>query len=102
LADAFSTTPMDAEAMAQSESFFGPTDTGREATPAYGTPRQSPPVAPIAEQGGEFSFDRFFPDPAATGQQLPTSGEQSAVESAPRAGDDLAQFSAWLKGLGNS
>lgn len=105
LADAFSATPMDTEAMAPSESFFGTTDTGREATPAYGTPRQSAPVtpvAPVAEQGGEFSFDRFFPDPASTAQQLPPSGEQSAVESAPRAGDDLAQFSAWLKGLGNS
>ena len=57
-----------------------------------------------------FSFDRFFPDPATA---APTSHETPArapVVPAPlpaaempptTVSDDLAQFSAWLKGLGN-
>ncbi len=105
LADAFAPAPLDVDPPAHPDSFFGATDSGRVPTPAYGTSRPSAPVTPVApgaEQGGEFSFDRFFPDPATNVQQLPASDEPSAIESAPRASDDLAQFSVWLKGLGKT
>ncbi len=62
------------------------------ATPTYGGAAVS--AAPETPHDA-FSFDRFFPDPAAT-----SSISTPAVPMAPPAGDDLAEFSAWLKGLG--
>lgn len=89
----------------------------RMATPM----RSATPIATAAltDAGGPFSFDRFFPDPATSSspQHTPTHSsshtpvpspmETSARETeqhAPPAtvSDDLAQFSAWLKGLGNT
>ena len=72
------------------------------------TPRATPALVPAV--AGPFSFDRFFPDPAtSTAPSSPapsphrvpdltatTEGESSTVS------DDLAQFSAWLKGLGTT
>jgi len=61
--------------------------------------------------GGPFSFDRFFPDPAtsASPQHTPAhspsntpASEPAREVAAPTVSDDLAQFSAWLKGLGNT
>ena len=55
-----------------------------------------------------FSFDRFFPDPAMrSASTSPTSttksGEPAAIpDPVTPLGDDLAQFSAWLKGLGTT
>ena len=83
--------------------------------------RAATPIATAAVSeltGGPFSFDRFFPDPAtsASPQHTPahspsntpahspsnTPASESAREVAPpTVSDDLAQFSAWLKGLGN-
>jgi len=66
------------------------------------TPQASAPVDP-------FSFDRFFPDPAVTASAAPTvatPGVPQPTPTTPPAGadpqaiDDLAQFTAWLKGLG--
>jgi hypothetical protein len=106
-----------------SESFFTGAAGHREPTPAFGAVRQSTPIrgvtaapapaapvsavphAPAPGATGEFSFDRFFPDPA---RQAPaasgadTSAASSQAPAARPAADDLAQFSAWLKGLGNS
>ena len=49
-----------------------------------------------ADMGDAFAFDRFFPDPAVgTGRAAP-----APAASNPTAGDDLAEFAAWLKGLG--
>ncbi len=49
-----------------------------------------------ADLGEAFAFDRFFPDPAVgTGHAAPATAANN-----PTAGDDLAEFSAWLKGLG--
>jgi hypothetical protein len=71
-------------------------------------------TAALSDPGGPFSFDRFFPDPATS--SLPphtpanspshTPAREAAREAArevtpPTVSDDLAQFSAWLKGLGN-
>ena len=55
-----------------------------------------------------FSFDRFFPDPATRSASTPPTSTTSAGEPAATPdpatplGDDLAQFSAWLKGLGTT
>jgi tetratricopeptide (TPR) repeat protein len=96
-----------------SASFFVP-------TPAAGTVRQATPLRPLTPirsatpiasasipGSGSYSFDRFFPDPAVAGGGASTPGaapaaEQPPVTPPPSAGDDLAQFSAWLKGLGNT
>lgn len=106
-----------------SDSFFAGAAGHREPTPALGTVRQPTPIRgmtaaptpavptpevpqpPASGATGEFSFDRFFPDPArqtpaASGTDSSAPGTQAP--SAPPAADDLAQFSAWLKGLGNS
>ncbi len=128
LAQAFAPEAVDGVAVADSfpAAFFGGAQ--REATPAYGAVRQPTPVrasTPVAsravapattEPAAEFSFDRFFPDPAANapgaGAGTPAApmpapgvspdGPASASPASPAATDDLAQFSAWLKGLGNS
>jgi tetratricopeptide (TPR) repeat protein len=86
---------------------------GRSTMPWHsGTPVASASVPDAAADA--FSFDRFFPDPA-TGSFPPVAerGEASANASQvtpasttpvrpPAVSDDLAQFSAWLKGLGPS
>lgn len=116
LADAFAPVPLDAgtpEGFAST--FLGASEAGRAPTPAYGAGRQPTPVAvpPVvanapAEAGGEFSFDRFFPDPAASSQSSSGGATANAAnpvspaETDPSASEDLAQFSAWLKGLGQS
>lgn len=85
------------------------------AEPTPITPMAAQPDASAATSsatGASFSFDRFFPDPATTATAAspttsaaptpPVAGTPAsspAVES--KAADDLAQFSAWLKGLGN-
>jgi len=76
--------------------------------------RAATPIAAtaVSDDAGPFSFDRFFPDPA-TSSTLPHThtlgdapGHTPASEPVrevppPTVSDDLAQFSAWLKGLGN-
>ena len=67
-------------------------------------PRSMTPAAPsssVPSGGGNagFSFDKFFPDPA---NRRGTPAAPSPALSEPPVTDDLAQFSAWLKGLGNS
>lgn len=67
-------------------------------------PRRMTPAAPsssVPSGGGNagFSFDKFFPDPA---NRRGTPAAPSPPLSEPPVTDDLAQFSAWLKGLGNS
>lgn len=119
LAEAFAPQPMESGPVdGFTTAFLGASDGPRTPTPAYGavrhpTPSAVPPVPPgRAEAGGEFSFDRFFPDPAvqaasqSAGRPQPDAapsspvGDTAPVESSP--GDDLAEFSAWLKGLGQS
>ncbi len=77
---------------------------GRTATPM----RAATPIATaaVSEGGGPFSFDRFFPDPATSPPPAPAASRTPASEPSrevppPTVSDDLAQFSAWLKGLGN-
>ncbi len=55
----------------------------------------------IASEAGNagFSFDRFFPDPAT---RHPTPPAAAPITSDAPVTEDLAQFSTWLKGLGNS
>ena len=85
-----------------SESFFG-----SGSMTAISEPTPASPVAAQQEQpaAGAFAFDRFFPDPATTAPVAPSSPTPSASPAMPgaesKAADDLAQFSAWLKGLGN-
>jgi tetratricopeptide (TPR) repeat protein len=119
LADAFSPQHIDNGAV--TDSFFGATDIG-VGTPARGTPVQTAAVsqrmvsqevdaqagvahgvASTESASGAFSFDRFFPDPAAQQASAESNPDRSAVPpTGPSATDDLAQFSAWLKGLGNA
>lgn len=113
-----------------SASFFGSGSMTavREPTPSMGSARYATPlattsVAPTPHDGADasdanpagassgFSFDRFFPDPAmsrpSSGSNTPVSPtatpstSASAAEGEGKTADDLAQFSAWLKGLGN-
>ncbi len=46
-----------------------------------------------------FSFDRFFPDPAT---RHPTPPAAAPITPDAPVTEDLAQFSSWLKGLGNT
>ncbi len=76
--------------------------------------RSATPIATAAvadAAGGPFSFDRFFPDPATSASPHDTPAHSSSSTPAsepareiapPTVSDDLAQFSAWLKGLGQS
>lgn len=132
LADAFAPLQVEAGSVVDqfSSSFFGESVTPREPTPAYGALRQptparvpsvpTPQVAPqsVASAGtpmtspavggaADFSFDRFFPDPAASARETPAAGTTPVngpadADPSTRTSDDLAQFSAWLKGLGNA
>lgn len=99
------------------ESLFDPAPTPTPSMPMRSlTPRSTTPIYTPAtpdargdKQGSDrqpaadYSFDRFFPDPAMAGRE-----GQSMQASAPVSGssqpvnEDLAQFSAWLKGLNNA
>jgi hypothetical protein len=67
-------------------------------------------VVPSASTGEPqsplYSFDRFFPDPATTASAAPesrlTPASPGPASPATSAGEELADFSAWLKGLTNS
>jgi hypothetical protein len=123
LANAFAPQPMEVEFPVGS--LFGGSDAPRAVTPAYGAARPVPPARPATplstarteSASSDFSFDRFFPDPAqprghtqdgatAFGGEgtsaAATAPASPSTPGAPAAGDDLAQFSRWLKGLGNS
>jgi tetratricopeptide (TPR) repeat protein len=120
----------DAPSEQSSASFFGSGSMSavREPTPSMGSARYETPmgttsVAPTPHDGADatdadpgaarsaFSFDRFFPDPAlarpASGSNTPVSPASapstpaSSPEAEGKTADDLAQFSVWLKGLGN-
>ncbi len=56
------------------------------------------------QPSADYSFDKFFPDPAMAGREAPRwpAPGASAPSSAHPVNEDLAQFSAWLKGLNNS
>lgn len=82
-------------------------------TPAYGHVRTATPAlaTPVTGSLDERSaFDRFFPDPAISNRpgepdippSLPLPEAPNASDSNPGTAEDLAQFSAWLKGLDNS
>jgi tetratricopeptide (TPR) repeat protein len=94
LADAFApiaeVTPLGAEFQFEDAMLGGAT---RTSTP-MGAATPIVTVA-VSEGSGPFSFDRFFPDPATS----PPPAD--APSRTPTVSDDLAQFSAWLKGLGN-
>lgn len=86
--------------------------TPRASTPAIASPVVNPTTPPSATD--PFSFDRFFPDPALAtpgstpgtppAPSRPAQATPGAASTAPsgdaKAVDDLAQFTAWLKGLG--
>ena len=66
----------------------------------------------VSDPAGLFSFDRFFPDPATSSSHATGSFERRTPApeltseplppgGSPTVSDDLAEFSAWLKGLGN-
>jgi tetratricopeptide (TPR) repeat protein len=105
LADAFAPIaeidPLGAELQFEAAMLGG---AARTATPM----RAATPIATaaVSEGGGPFSFDRFFPDPATSPPPAPAASRTPASEPAREVppttvSDDLAQFSAWLKGLGN-
>jgi tetratricopeptide (TPR) repeat protein len=110
LADAFA--PIGADAMADGATMDFGVGVGRSRTPLpspVSTVERAPSQASTNASGGaapaaatgstSFSFDRFFPDPASRSTANPAKVEP-ASSPAP-ASDDLAEFSAWLKGLGN-
>lgn len=75
----------------------------RAPTPRSAEAQLATPTSGSANAG--FSFDRFFPDPAirnAPPASTTPAGDKSTAEPPTPVGDDLAQFSAWLKGLGTT
>ena len=130
LADAFASRDVESAVVADTlaDSLFDASTAARIPTPAYGTVRTPTPLrntplhntplhnTPVAEAtaeyaaesssghvSGDVSFDRFFPDPATQAPAGETpSTDASNAPNGPSATDDLAQFSAWLKGLGNA
>ncbi|WP_337170411.1 tetratricopeptide repeat protein [Gemmatimonas aurantiaca] len=132
LADAFASRDVESAAVndALASSLFDAATAARIPTPAYGTVRTPTPLhntplrntpvrnTPVAEAAaghaaepspghvsGDVSFDRFFPDPATqapSGETKSPSSGASNTPDGPSATDDLAQFSVWLKGLGNA
>lgn len=112
LADAFAPIDLESDAGAgvpfDVSMLSGP---GRAETPARSaTPLVSEAVSETAAD--PFSFDRFFPDPATAAPSTRATPTQTPVAPVPTptsgadippatVSDDLAQFSAWLKGLGN-
>ena len=95
------------------ESLFDPAPTATPAMPMRSlTPRQtsSIPSAHSVEGYGDrqpsadYSFDKFFPDPAMSAREVPSSPTTVAPtpSSAQPVNEDLAQFSAWLKGLNHA
>jgi hypothetical protein len=117
LADAFAPVSPDAlqdgDALdfeyARSTPAFSPAMTGSRTpvqSPAFtppavdAPPSFSSPTAPSSDAANAgFAFDKFFPDPAMR-RGTPAAASPN-VSEAPVT-DDLAQFSAWLKGLGNT
>ncbi len=65
-------------------------------SPSVFTPGAAGPAVSRGEGNAGFAFDKFFPDPAMRAGTPPPSAPEAPVT------DDLAQFSAWLKGLGNT
>jgi hypothetical protein len=138
LADAFAPVPTRPSSPAEFAAALRATERAdRPATPAYGAVRQPTPASlatvpvvppqpaapdsrPAVDSAADFSFDRFFPDPASSAAAgigsspaMPPAAPPAAPSMAPpavpsddtnehSATDDLAQFSAWLKGLGKS
>jgi hypothetical protein len=90
------------------EAMFGGAD--RAVTPT----RSATPMTTtaVSDPAGLFSFDRFFPDPATSSSHAVGSSEHRTPapeptsepllpSGSPTVSDDLAEFSEWLKGLGN-
>ncbi|MEP6766235.1 MAG: tetratricopeptide repeat protein [Gemmatimonadaceae bacterium] len=109
LADAFGPVQDSGESLFDFSSVPTPTTPLRALTPRSNTPLHVPAMAsiehrPAQSQNADYSFDRFFPDPAVAERpaQATTMASNSDSESSPPANEDLAQFSAWLKGLNNA
>jgi len=95
------------------ESFFDPTPTPTPAMPMRSlTPRANTIIQPAQaaesrrdrQPSADYSFDKFFPDPAMAAREAqftPTTVAPSPSSAQP-VNEDLAQFSAWLKGLNNA
>ncbi len=68
--------------------------------PALVSLKDNASIDAAAAGNAGFSFDRFFPDPAS--QPAPGAAPTPTEDPAAPVSDDLAQFSAWLKGLGST
>lgn len=87
--------PSGAKSMAPIPATTSPTP--RAMTPAIGAAAVTASSVTTPSSNAGFAFDKFFPDPAARrGTPIATT----PVVPPPAVTDDLAQFSAWLKGLG--
>ena len=105
LADAFGPVQDTGESLFDLSSTPTPAVPLRALTPRSATPLHSTAMASSHESRGapqanaDYSFDRFFPDPAVASKSMQPSAPSVGSESSPPANEDLAQFSAWLKGL---
>jgi hypothetical protein len=83
---------------------FSPTVNASAATPSHAstptsfTAAATPPASPATGGNAGFSFDSSSLIPAT---RRPTPAAPSPNDGNAPVSDDLAQFSAWLKGLGN-
>ena len=95
------------------ESLFDPAPPKTPAMPMRSlTPRANSIVQPrpaVESRGdrqpsADYSFDKFFPDPALAAREVQSSPTTVAPTSSSvqPVNEDLAQFSAWLKGLNNA
>ncbi|MDQ6611281.1 MAG: hypothetical protein M3Y64_02520, partial [Gemmatimonadota bacterium] len=109
LADAFGPVQDTGESLFDLSSASAPTPL-RAFTPRSVTAVHTPAAMPASDSRpaqpstSDYSFDRFFPDPAVATQLAQSSAITPTLDaaSAPPANEDLAQFSAWLKGLNNA
>ena len=96
------------------ESLFDPAPTPTPAMPMRSLTPRSNTLVPLPQgvdpsrsdrqPSADYSFDKFFPDPAMAARA--TQSSPTMVASTPSSpqpvNEDLAQFSAWLKGLNNA
>ncbi|MGV3710049.1 MAG: tetratricopeptide repeat protein [Gemmatimonas sp.] len=94
------------------ESLFDPRPTPTSSMPIRAlTPRANTAIPSATNldtrsdrlPSADYSFDKFFPDPAMASRETssPTTFASPPTGSQP-VNEDLAQFSAWLKGLNNT
>ena len=107
LADAFGPVQDSGESLFDPAPATTPAMPMRSLTPRATSSIQSRPAVESRsdrQPSADYSFDKFFPDPAMAAREAQSSPTTATPASSPAqpVNEDLAQFSAWLKGLNNA